>query len=158
MSTSLPGWIIGHPTSGKVAYLNQVISLNCLARDQGLSTKPPTAIGRSRQVKEKGARSRDGSSGQKARGSSIHFGTSRSRRDQGDSYRALTSTPRYRVKVSTRQPQSQPWLSLASTRVHLVACKPPHRQLHKVSEVYSTKSEYPSNSRSSGNQWRGGIT
>ena len=34
----------------------------------------PTATGRIRQVKANGARSRDSSSGQKARGSSIYFG------------------------------------------------------------------------------------
>ena len=42
---------------------------------QGLRTlnKPPTAIGRREYVKARGARSRDGSSGQKVRGSSIYI-------------------------------------------------------------------------------------
>ena len=37
MSTSLPGWIIGTQRQGNVIYIHQVISLDCLARDSGLS-------------------------------------------------------------------------------------------------------------------------
>ena len=126
VSTSLPGWIIGHPTSKKVVYLTQVISLDCLVSDQKLSTTPPIGIGRSEYVKTKSARSRDGSSCQKAHESSIYIWTKRSRRDQGGSYRAPYKYIRYRVKVSTRQHQFQPRLSLASTRVHLEEDNPPH--------------------------------
>ena len=116
--------------------------MDCLDRDQGLSTKPPTAIGRSRQVKTKVARARDGLSGQKACGPSIYFGQG-DLVDQNDSYRAPYKKTRYRVKVFTRHHQSQTWSSLASTRVHLEERNPPHRRVHKVSEVYSTESGYP---------------
>ena len=61
------------PDVRKAAYLNQVIYLGCFARDRGLSSRTPTAIERSKQVKANGARSRDGLSGQKARESSIYF-------------------------------------------------------------------------------------
>ena len=74
MSTSLPGRTIGHPTSKKVTYFNQVVSLYCLSRYKELSNKPPSCK-RMQQISEaKGARSWDGSSGQKARKSSIYFG------------------------------------------------------------------------------------
>ena len=74
MSTSRPGRITDHPTSGKVVHVKKVISLYCLDRDQGLSNKIQTAIGRSKQVNAKGANLRDGPSGQKARRSSIAVG------------------------------------------------------------------------------------
>ena len=47
--------------------------MDCLARDQGLLNKIQSAIGHIKQVKAKGARSRDGSSGQKACESSLYF-------------------------------------------------------------------------------------
>ena len=142
MSTSLPGWIIGHPTSKKVAYLTQVIALDCLARDQGLN-KLPNCDRMQRTRKGKGckiARRLKWSEGPRIK--HPHW-TRRSRTDQGDSYRAPYIYTHCRVKVSTRQPQSQPRLSLASTRVHLEECNPTHRRVQKVSEAYNTKSGYP---------------
>ena len=50
------------------------------------------------------------------------YWTRRSRRDQYDSYRAPYKYTLYRVKLSTRQPQSQTRSSSASTRVHLKDC------------------------------------
>ena len=106
MSNSLSGWITGHPTSGKVECLNQVISLDCLARDRGLSIKNLNCDWPQQTSKGKGARSRDGSSDQKACEQVSTYWTRRSRSDQSDSYRALYKhpPPRNRVKFLRDSP------------------------------------------------------
>ena len=58
----------------RFTYFNQVISLDCLARDQDLLNKTPTATGRRKPFVVEDPRSRDGSSGQKARESRSTFG------------------------------------------------------------------------------------
>ena len=55
--------------------------------------KPPTAIGRTMQVKAKGARSRDGSSGQKSSLSSIYFGQGDLVEIKATHIEHITSTP-----------------------------------------------------------------
>ena len=64
----------------------------------------------------------------------LHW-TRRSRRDQGGAYRTPYKYTRDRLNFSTLHPHSQPRSSLASTRVHLEACDPPHRRSHKVREA-----------------------
>ena len=55
------------------AFINRYPWIVC-SGNKDSQTKTPTAIGRSKHVKAKGARSRDGLSGQKARDSSIYIG------------------------------------------------------------------------------------
>ena len=74
MSTSPPGGSLTTRRQGKVAYFNQVISLNFLARDQKLSSNTPTATGRRKTFVVEDPRSRDGLSGQKSRESRSTFG------------------------------------------------------------------------------------
>ena len=172
---SLPGRIIGHPMSMKVTYCNQVISLYCLARDQELSNDIPSATGRSKPIKSRGATSRDGSSDEKAREIKHLLWTRRSFTDQGDSYRAPYKYTSHLVTNSTRVhgPQievgrlshrdrastpSQTRSSFPLKRVHLEECNPLHRRVHKVRKaIKNPKRSTTIVSQFSGNQRRVGI-
>ena len=132
MSTSPPGGSLATRHPGYVIYFIQVISLNCLARDRGLSINTQTATGRRKHFVVEEPRYRDGSSGQKAR-------ESRSTSDHANLDRG--------VKISTPRSKPDPIAKTVKFFIdtsHLEECNPPHRRVHKVwKAIKNTKLEYP---------------
>ena len=99
-----------------------------------------------RGLRSPDTRSRDGSSGQKASGSSIYiFGQGDLKGDQGDSNRAPQEQLRSCEEFHSIAP---PHLSLTqssstSTQVYREESNPPYRRVHKVRKAIHTESGYP---------------
>ena len=95
--------------------------------------------------KGQGARSRDGSSGQKAHVSSIHIVDKAISLRSGGLHQVTYQYTPDRVKISARSQTPSPTRSsFPSTRVHREECIPPYRRVNKVrKEIQGKETAYP---------------